>query len=130
MFKSIMAIVVGFLVTGALAVGTTSLITSARPGSFDANGVPTSPTMMLVNLAYVGVFAIFGCWLAGKLAPNRAMRHALIVGVLGLILNVGASIPLRNAAPAWFIAAGVLTTMLWAWIGGRLAERRPTPAAA
>jgi hypothetical protein len=37
----------------------------------------------------------------------------------------------KDRHPAWYLAAGVATTMLWAWIGGRLAERRgPAPARA
>jgi hypothetical protein len=31
---------------------------------------------------------------------------------------------MRDGHPAWYLAAGVLTTMPWAWMGGRLAEAR------
>jgi hypothetical protein len=69
----------------------------------------------------VGLFAVFGCWLAGRLAPRGPMAHALAVGALGLALNAASAWALRGAHPAWYLAAGVLTTPLWAWAGGRLA---------
>jgi Co/Zn/Cd efflux system component len=76
----------------------------------------------VAQLLYVGVFAVFGCWLAGRLAPGRPMAHALGVGVLGMILNVASAWTMRDGHPAWYLAVGVATTMLWAWIGGRLAR--------
>ena len=122
--RSIVAVVVGFLVIGALAFGTGRLVQATWPARADAAGTPTTTLMMLVQLLYVGVYATFGCWLAGRLAPSRPMRHALVVGVLGLALNVPSALVLRDTAPAWYLAAGVLTTMLWAWLGGRIAERQ------
>ena len=122
--RSIVAVVVGFLVIGALAFGTGKLVQTTWPAQVDAAGVPTTALMMIVQLLYVGVYATFGCWLAGRLAPGRPMRHALVVGVLGLALNIPSALALRDTAPAWYLAAGVLTTMLWAWLGGRIAERQ------
>jgi Co/Zn/Cd efflux system component len=50
------------------------------------------------------------------------MAHALGVGVLGMILNVASAWTMRDGHPAWYLVVGVVTTMLWAWIGGRLAR--------
>ena len=122
--RSVLAVVAGFLVIGALAFGTGKLLQSSSPAQFDAAGAPTTVAMMLVQLLYVGVYATFGCWLAGRLAPGRPMLHALAVGVLGLALNVPSALMLRDTHPTWYLAAGVLTTMLWAWLGGRIAERQ------
>ena len=122
--RSVLAVVVGFVVIGALAFGTGALTASMWPGALDANGNPATNVARVVQLLYVGVFAVFGCWLAGRLAPNRPMAHALTVGVLGLILNVASGWAVKDAHPAWYLAAGIGTTMLWAWIGGRLAEGR------
>lgn len=122
--RSVLAVVAGFLVIGVLAVGTASLLRSASPAQFDAAGNPVTVAMMLVQLLYVGVYATFGCWLAGRLAPGRPMLHALVVGVLGLALNIPSALALRDTHPAWYLATGTLTTMLWAWLGGRIAERQ------
>ncbi|HYD54063.1 MAG TPA: hypothetical protein VEA99_15620 [Gemmatimonadaceae bacterium] len=127
--RSVVAVVVGFLVIGALAFGTGMLLQLMSPAQFDARGTPTTTVQMLVQLAYVGVFATFGCWLTGRLAPSRPTLHALVVGVLGLALNIPSAIALRDSHPAWYLATGLLTTMLWAWLGGRLAEGRGRRAA-
>ena len=92
--------------------------------ALDADGNPATNAARVAQLLYVGVFAVFGCWLAGRLAPSRPMAHALSVGVLGLILTVASAWALKDGHPAWYLAAGIGTTMLWAWIGGRLAEGR------
>jgi hypothetical protein len=126
--RSVLAVVVGFVVIGALAFGTGTLTASMWPGALDASGNPATDTARVAQLLYVGVFAVFGCWLAGRLAPSRPMAHALTVGVLGMILNVASAWVMKDGHPAWYLAAGVGTTMLWAWLGGRLAEGRgPTP---
>ena len=129
--RSVLAVVVGFVVIGALAVGAGTVVASTWPDAVGADGTPATTAARLAQLLYVGVFATFGCWLAGRLAPSRPMAHALAVGVLGLVLNVATAWAVKDSHPAWYLAAGVLTTMLWAWIGGRLAEGRgavPVPA--
>ena len=129
--RSVLAVVAGFLVIGVLAFGTGKLLQASSPAQFDAAGTPTTTAMMLVQLLYVGVYATFGCWLAGRLAPSRPMAHALVVGVLGLALNVPSAMALRDTHPMWYLVVGIATTMLWAWLGGRLADSRASaPAAA
>jgi hypothetical protein len=87
----------------------------------------------VAQLLYVGAFAVLGCCLVGRLAPGRRMAPALGVGVLDMILDVASAWAMRDGHPAWYLAVGVVTTVLWAWIGGRLAERAgaaPTRAVA
>lgn len=122
--RSTLAVVGGFLLIGALAFGTGKLMQSSWPAQHAPDGTPTTAPMMLVQLLYVGVYATFGCWVAARLAPSRPMLHALVLGLLGLVLNVASAIALRDRVPDWYLAAGVGTTMLWAWLGGRIAESR------
>src|SRR5215218_2263787 len=83
--RSILAVVAGFLFIGAIASGTAAALTAA--GVFPPATEPiTDIGLVLVETAYVAVYAIAGCWLAAFLAPDRPMRHALILGVLGLAL--------------------------------------------
>lgn len=124
MIRSILAVVAGFVAIGALAFGTGALVAPIFPaGSFDAAGNPLTTGLQLLTLGYVAVYATFGCWLVGRLAPFAPMKHALALGVLGLVFNVVSAMPFWKTMPAWYFAAGIGTTMLWAWLGGRLAER-------
>jgi ABC-type xylose transport system permease subunit len=55
------------------------------------------------------------------------MRHALILGVIGVVLSsLGAitAITMVDVGPAWYPIALVLTTMPCAWLGGALYRAR------
>jgi hypothetical protein len=124
MGKSILAVVVGFIVIGFLAFGTDAVIKATVPGVFDANNRVDSLAWLLAIQAYVFVFATFGCWLAARLAPNRPMRHALILGVLGLVFNIAGAAAMWDTAPAWFHIVGIALVMPAAWLGGRIREKQ------
>ena len=131
--RSVLAVVTGFVLIGALAFTTGRLLAGAMPASFDAAGNPTTLPLMLLTTLYVGLFATVGCYLAARLAPSRPMAHALALGALGLVLNVTTSIAVWGTVPAWYLGANVVLTMAWAWLGGHLRERelaRPSAAPA
>jgi hypothetical protein len=52
------------------------------------------------------------------------MRHALILGVLGLIFNIAGTVAMWDTAPAWYHATALALVMPYAWIGGRIRERQ------
>lgn len=121
MLRSVLAIVAGFVLIGALTFATTAALQAA--GVMPPQGQPLAdPALLVLSLAYVAVYAIAGCYLAAWLAPSRPMRHALILGVLGLAFNVVTGLGMRGQVPDWYIAAGIVLTMPYAWIGGRLRE--------
>lgn len=124
MLRSIGAVVLGFLVIGALAGGTTAALPSIVPTLFGPGGRVDSVGLMLAMQAYVVVFATFGCWLAARLAPSRPMAHALVLGLLGLAFNAYGSAAQWNVYPAWYHALGLGLTMPAAWLGGWLRERQ------
>ena len=123
MARSILAIVAGFVLTGALIVGTTFAVTAAMPGAFDARQVPTSTGILLLMHLYVAVYATLGCWVAARLAPSRPMRHAMIVGVLGCLVNL-ANPNIWSMYPLWSNLVSVTTPLLWGWIAGTIRERQ------
>jgi MFS-type transporter involved in bile tolerance (Atg22 family) len=121
--RSILAIAAGFLFIGALASGTGAALQSA--GIYPAAGEPlTDVGLILLETAYVAVFAIAGCWLAAWLAPKRPMRHALILGFLGLAFNVLGAVMTWGQRPVWAMLLNLALVMPYALIGGRLRERQ------
>jgi len=121
--RSILAIVAGFLLIGALAFGTGAALTAA--GLFPAATEPvTNPGLLLLETVYVAVYAIAGCWLAAFLASDRPMRHALILGVLGLVFNDAMAAATWELRPAWAVLLNLALVMPYAWIGGRLREQQ------
>ena len=123
MKRTVLAVAAGFVLIAALSFGTDAMVRTAWPESFDAAGATTSVPLLLLTLAYVGVFATAGCYLTAALAPNRPMRHALILGALGLAFNVAGTVAMWNSAPAWYHGLALALVLPYAWLGGRLRER-------
>lgn len=130
MLRSVLAIVAGFVVIGVLAMGTDALVRAAVPTAYDASGRMDGVPWLLATNAYVFVYAVFGCWLAGRLAPRRPLLHAIILGVLGLVFNVAGAVQQWDTAPAWYHVVSLALALPAAWLGGRLAGHRRADAAA
>ena len=123
MGRSIVAVVVGFLLIGALSFGTDAAVRAALPNAYDAAGRTNSVPLLLAVIVYVGVYAVAGCYLTARLAPSRPMRHAMILGLLGLAFNVAGTVRMWDTAPAWFHVVSLALVLPFAWLGGRLRER-------
>ena len=122
MMRSILSIIAGFILICVLAFGSDVLVRLAMPGAFKAPGITESVPLLLLTLAYVFVFAVVGCYLTARLAPHSPMKHALILGLLGLVFNIIGTTLMWNTAPVWYHITALLMVMPAAWLGGRLRE--------
>jgi len=122
MARSIIAVVAGFVFIGALSFGADAVMRNKMPEVFGASGRVDSAPVLLLMAAYVMVFAVAGSYLTAFLAPRNPMKHALVLGALGLIFNIAGTIALWETAPAWFHIISLLLVMPYAWLGGRLRE--------
>ncbi len=89
---------------------------------FNASGGTTNLVILSMMTIYVGVFATVGCYLTARLAPSHPMRHALILGALGLITSLILTTRMWNTMPAWYNILNLVLVMPYAWLGGRLRE--------
>lgn len=124
MLRSIGAIVLGFVVIGALSFGTDAALRRAIPQAFGPGGRVDDVALLAFFQLYVFVYATFGCWLTARLALARPMRHALILGALGLAFNVAGTIAMWDTAPAWYHVVALLLVLPAAWTGGWIRERQ------
>jgi hypothetical protein len=121
MLRSILAVAAGFAAAAVLSVGTDAVLVAA--GILPLLGQPLRDTgLLLLSVAYVGVYGVAGCYLAAYLAPAEAMLHALILGALSLMFNVVGMVLMWGRSPAWYSVSGVVLALPCAWIGGRLRE--------
>ena len=80
--------------------------------------------MLVLALGYRIVLSIVGCFITAKLAPQNPMKHALILGFIGIFLGtIGSVIAIRmNMSDTWYPIALILVTLPCAWLGGKLAS--------
>src|SRR5690606_24757702 len=85
--KSIGAVIAGFFSLVILSVITDSILEKAsiiKTDPFVENPV----WLIAIIILYRTIFTTFGCYLTARLAPNKPMRHALILGVIGVVLTI------------------------------------------
>lgn len=94
-------------------------------GVFPPYGEPmTDPALYALALAYRIVLSIAGCYVTARLAPRHAMRHALILGGIGVLLSTAGAVAMWGVGPGWYPLALIVVVMPCAWTGGRIHQVR------
>ncbi len=118
-WKSIGAILGGFIAGTLLTVAADFTMQSL--GLLDMERFKSaSPGIVLIVTIYRFVFSIAGCFIVASLAPANPMRHAMILGWIGLGLSLTGSVFMWDQAAAWYNMAVILMAIPSAWIGGKL----------
>ena len=126
MIRSVGAVILGLLVIVILSHGTDELMNLV--GVFPGRGKPMHEGwQFLVALLYRTAYGVVGSSVAARRAPDQPMRHALILGGIGVALSlVGAVATMGKPefGPSWYPIALALLTLPAAWAGGALAAGR------
>jgi len=95
-------------------------------GVYSAMNQPMNDRLALLATSYRIVISVAGAWLTAKLAPDKPMRHALILGAVGVVLGVFGLVYTWNMGlgPHWYPIALVVLAIPQCWLGGKLYERR------
>jgi uncharacterized membrane protein len=115
---------VGAVLAGLLAIFAITTVTDIvmhAIGIFPPWGQPMSSALFLVALAYRIVYGVLGCYIAARLAPDHPMRHAVALGVVGVVLSTAGAVAMWEAGPAWYSLAVIGISIPCAWVGGKLA---------
>ena len=119
--KSIVAVAVGALV---VIVGTT-LIDGVlhAAGVFPPLNQPIDSRLALLATSYRIVIGVGGAWLTARLAPERPMNHAMILGYIGAVLGLVGVVSTWNLGlgPRWYPIALVVLAIPQSWAGGKIA---------
>ncbi|MEV4517553.1 hypothetical protein AB0K00_52435 [Dactylosporangium sp. NPDC049525] len=78
----------------------------------------------LLELTYRSAYTVVGGYVAASLAPDRPMRQALALGVVGFVLGVVGAIVGRDLSPFWYSVVIIVGAVPLPWLGGRLFVRR------
>ena len=112
----------GVLVVFILSLGTDVVMhaTGIYPPWFQ----PMAGALFLLATAYRIVYGVLGGYIAARLAPDRPMTHALVLGVVGFVLSTAGAVATWNAGPElgprWYPVALIATALPCAWLGGKL----------
>jgi uncharacterized membrane protein len=121
-WKSIGAVVAG--VFFIIVVTTLVDIVLHMAGVFPPMDQPIDDRLSLLATSYRIVISVAGSWLTARLAPDRPMRHAIILGILGTVLGVVGVVATWNAGlgPRWYPIALAVLAIPQCWLGGRIYE--------
>ena len=97
-------------------------------GVFPPPGQPMATALWLLALGYRLVYGVAGGYIAARMAPDRPMRHALVLGLIGTALSLAGVAASWNQGPAfgpkWYPLALVVTALPTCWLGARLVGTR------
>jgi len=103
--RSVGAILAGLVAILVLSNGTDAILEAT--GVFPPVAVQKeqgfdTPWMAALALVYRGVYAAVGGYVTAALAPNRPVSHAVILGIVGIVLGVLGAVATWGITPAWF----------------------------
>lgn len=123
--RTVGAIFAGFVVVVILSIGTDAILHALK--IYPRLGERMSNQLFGFATAYRTLYAILGSYITARLAPDRPMWHAMVGGVIGLILSIVGAVATWNHAemgPHWYPLALVVTALPTAWLGGKIRENQ------
>jgi hypothetical protein len=120
-WRSAAAIFLGFAAVVVLSLGTDQVLHVLRV--YPPWGEPMDDTgLLLLALAYRIVYTVAGGYIAARLAPSAPMRHAVILGLIGLVPGMAGVIAAAGVdlGPLWYPVALALIGLPCCWLGGVL----------
>jgi len=122
-FKSIGAVLAGFVTVFVLSIATDFVLESL--GIFPPLGTGLFITwMLLLALVYRCVFTVIGGFVTAKLAPKNPMRHAIVLGAIGIVAGIIGTIVGWDLSAHWYPIALIITALPCTLLGGKLFEAK------
>lgn len=124
--RSAIALATGLLLGVILSLGTDQILHVLR--IYPPWGQTMSDGLFLLATAYRVVYTILGSYIAARLAPDRPMWHAMMLGVVGLVVSIAGAVATWNTQPPigphWYALLIAAISIPCAWIGGVIRERQ------
>ena len=120
-WRSAAAIFLGFAAVVVLSLGTDQVLHMLQV--YPPWGEPMNDTgLLLLALAYRMVYTVAGGYIAARLAPSAPMRHAVILGLIGLVPGTAGIFAAASTdlGPLWYPVVLDLSGLPCCWLGGVL----------
>lgn len=120
--KSIWAVVAGVVFIIVVTTLVDIVLHVARV--FPPVNQPINNPLALLATSYRVVISVAGAWLTARLAPDRPMKHAMILGSVGVVLGLVGVVATwhKGLGPKWYPIALVVLAIPQSWAGGRIYE--------
>ena len=120
--RSVGAVVAGLLFVIIITTATDALLHAT--GIFPPWGQPMSDSLFLLAFAYRIVYGIVGGYITARLAPDKPVKHAVVLGAIGFVLSLAGAAATWNRGPEfgpkWYPLALIVIAIPTAWLGGKL----------
>jgi hypothetical protein len=135
MLRSVLAVVVGFVVTAAASVGTDGVLMLLLPRAV-LETQPPPPGLLVGIMFYCFVYAVLGAYVTAVIARRAEVRHALVLGGIALAIGIASTLPVLLGKssdpqmPAWYLVLALAQVIPATLLGGylRARQRRRTSA--
>ena len=125
--RSILALIAGILTAIILSLGTDVGLHAA--GLTPPLGQPMSEPWLLLATGYRTIYGIISSYIVARLAPYRPMQHALIGGLIGLLVSTVGAVATWNSGfgPHRYPLSLIVLALPPAWVGGKIREMQLRP---
>jgi hypothetical protein len=126
-WRSTGAVAAGFVAIVVLSLGTDQVLHMLNV--YPPWGQPMAGGLFALATAYRIVYTVAGGYITARLAPHAPVRHALILGLVGLVPGVAGvivAIAKPELGPLWYPIAIAATGVPCAWLGGVLRRSKPS----
>ena len=120
--KSILAVLVGFLVVVVLSVVTDAILEAAKvfPSAPDQGLFVT--WMLLLAFGYRTIYNVLGGYVTAAIAPANPIRHTIILGVIGTLGGIAGVIYGWDLSDHWYPIALAVEAVPTCWLGGKFRQ--------
>ena len=121
-FRSVISILVASVAVVILSFGTDELLHLFA--NFPPIGQLYSDRQFMWATLYRTIYGVIGSYITAALAPQKPMKHSLIGGAIGFVVNalgvIGAVIAGPKMGPLWYPTALCIGVFPAAWLGAQL----------
>ncbi len=119
--RSIAAVFAGLLINIIPAVAIDAVLHATEV--YPPMGQPMSHTLFVLAFSYRLVLAVAGGYFTARLAPHKPMKHAWVLGGIGVVLASAGTIAMWGVGPAWYPLALIAIAIPCTLAGARLHRR-------
>jgi len=122
--KSVGAVLAGLIFIGITHTGMDAILENT--GVLPKGNLHVGTRLILIVIGYRAVLSLIGCYITALLAPKSPMKHALALGIVGVLLSTVGAIATANMnlGPSWYAWTLVVISLPIAWLSGKLYELR------